>query len=370
MKTINQIAQEYGVHPIQVGQWKREIQAQAKSLFEGKRGPQPVSAESAPERLYGEIGRLKMELDWLKKKVRDQPAMIRHAWIGAHANVTQKRQCVLAGVSRTTFYVKRKPVVFVESDEVLKRLIDEEYTRHPFYGSRKMVVYLGRCGHLVNRKRVQRLMRCMSLAGMAPGPGTSQRHPQHKVYPYLLHKAAIGQANQVWALDTAYIPMARGFVYLTAVVDVASRKVLAHKVAITPQACHAREILEQAFARYGVPEIVNTDQGSQFTAEEFTHASTSGYTCAPMTASLPPRRILRNSSTGTTPSGRTAAWTIKRRTRPTGRCCQRCRRWPIMKIPGAPRVAHRVGRFVASAARRRGQLCTCSTRPLSLYLLG
>ena len=97
--------------------------------------------------------------------------MIRHAWIGAHADVTQKRQCVLAGVSRTTVYVKRKPVVFVESDEVLKRLIDEEYTRHPFYGSRKMVVYLGRCGHLVNRKRVQRLMRCMSLAAWTAGAG-------------------------------------------------------------------------------------------------------------------------------------------------------------------------------------------------------
>jgi hypothetical protein len=121
--------------------------------------------------------------------------MIRHAWIGAHADVTQKRQCVLAGVSRTTVYVKRKPVVFVESDEVLKRLIDEEYTRHPFYGSRKMVVYLGRCGHLVNRKRVQRFMRSMSLAGMAPGPNTSAAHPQHKVYPYLLRGVPVVRAS-------------------------------------------------------------------------------------------------------------------------------------------------------------------------------
>ena len=91
--------------------------------------------------------------------------MIRQAWIGVHADVTQKRQCVLAGVSRTTVYVKRKLVVFVEVDEVLKRLIDEEYTRHPFYGSRKMVVHLFRCGHRVNRKRVQHLMRSMFLAG-------------------------------------------------------------------------------------------------------------------------------------------------------------------------------------------------------------
>jgi putative transposase len=107
--------------------------------------------------------------------------MNRHAWISDHADVTQKRQCVLAGVSCTTVYVKRKAVLFVEADELLKRLIDEEYTRHPFYGSRKMVVHLSRCGHRVNRKRVQRYMRYMSLAGMVAGPNTSAAHPQHNV---------------------------------------------------------------------------------------------------------------------------------------------------------------------------------------------
>ena len=110
--------------------------------------------------------------------------MIRHAWIGAHADVTQKRQCMLAGMSRSTVHVKRHCVVFVEADEMLKCLIDEEYMRHPFFGSRKMAVYLGRCGHRVNRKRVQRFMLSMSLAGMAPGPNTSTAHPQHNVYPY------------------------------------------------------------------------------------------------------------------------------------------------------------------------------------------
>jgi putative transposase len=105
---------------------------------------------------------------------------------------------------------------------------------------------------------------------LAPQPGTSKAAPGHKIYPYLLRQLAIRRANQVWALDTTYIPMARGFVYLTAVVDVVSRKVLAHKLAITLEAVHAREVIEQAFAQYGIPEIVNTDQGSQFTAEEFT----------------------------------------------------------------------------------------------------
>ena len=137
--------------------------------------------------------------------------MIRHGWIDVHADLTQKRQCVLAGVSRTTVYAKRKAVVVVEIDEVLKRLIDEEYTQHPFYGSRKMVVHLFRCGHRVNRKRVQRLMRSMFLAGMAPGPSTSAVHPKHKVYPYLLRGVAVERPNQVWSTDITYIRLARGF---------------------------------------------------------------------------------------------------------------------------------------------------------------
>ena len=113
-------------------------------------------------------------------------------------------------------------------------------------------------------------MRRMGLEALASQPGTSQAAPGHKIYPYLLRNLEITRANQVWALDTTYIPMASGFVYLTAVVDVASRCVLAHKVAITLEACHARDVIEQAFARYWVPDIVNTDQGSQFTAETFT----------------------------------------------------------------------------------------------------
>ena len=115
-------------------------------------------------------------------------------------------------------------------------------------------------------------MQRMGLKALAPQPGTSKRAPGHKIYPYLLRKMKIECSNQVWALDTTYIPMARGFVYLTAVVDVASRMVLAHKVAISLEACHAKEVIEQAFARFGTPEIVNTDQGSQFTASEFTDA--------------------------------------------------------------------------------------------------
>ena len=196
--------------------------------------------------------------------------MIRHAWISAHADVTQKRQCVLAGVSRTTVYVKRKAVLFVEADELLKRLIDEEYTCHPFYGSRKMVVYLERCGHRVNRKRVQRFMRCMSLAGMAPGPNTSAAHPQNKVYPYLLRGVPVVRANQVWSTDITYVRLARGFAYLVAVIDWYSTRVLSWRISNSMVAAFCGDCLEDALREHGKPEVFNSDEGSQFTSVAFT----------------------------------------------------------------------------------------------------
>ena len=178
------------------------------------------------------------------------------------------RQAQLLNISRGTVYYLPQPVS--PADLVLMRKIDELHLEHPFMGARMLRDQLLRQGFGVGRRHVRTLMLRMGIEALAPQPGTSKAAPGHKIYPYLLRNVAITRSNQVWALDTTYIPMARGFVYLTAVVDVASRKVLAHKVAITLEAVHAREVIEQAFARYGVPEIVNTDQGSQFTAEEFT----------------------------------------------------------------------------------------------------
>ena len=148
--------------------------------------------------------------------------------------------------------------------------IDAEYTRHPFYGSRKMVVHLRGLGHLVNRKRVQRLMRLLGLAGMAPGPNTSHPHPQHKVYPYLLRGVTVTRPNQVWSTDITYIRLARGFAYLVAVIDWYSRKVLAWRLSNTLDAGFCVDCLEQSLSMYGTPEIFNTDQGCQFTSEVFT----------------------------------------------------------------------------------------------------
>jgi putative transposase len=152
---------------------------------------------------------------------------------------------------------------------MLLRLLDEEYTRHPFFGSRKMVVWLRAKGHCVNRKRVQRLMRILGLAGMAPGPNTSKGHPAHAVYPYLLRGLGIVRPNQVWSTDITYIRLAHGFVYLVAVIDWYSRKVLAWEVSNTMDVGFCVDCLATALRLYGTPEIFNTDQGAQFTSDKW-----------------------------------------------------------------------------------------------------
>jgi putative transposase len=181
-----------------------------------------------------------------------------------------KRQCELIGLPRASYY--RGDALEQESAQNLElmALIDEEYTRHPFYGSRNMCTWLRTQGHGVNRKRVRRLMRRMGLASVAPKPNTSRPAPQHKIYPYLLGGLAIERPNQVWCADITYIRLAKGFVYLTAVMDWHSRYVLAWEVSVTMEEEFCVSALQSALHRQGQPEIFNTDQGSQFTGEAFT----------------------------------------------------------------------------------------------------
>lgn len=149
------------------------------------------------------------------------------------------------------------------------RLIDAQYTRTPFYGSRRMVIALSELGHVVNRKRVQRLMRCMDIEGVAPGPRTSKPHPEHEIYPYLLRDLAIVRPNQVWATDITYIRMRSGFLFLVAILDWYSRYVISWALSNTLEASFCNEALEQAL-RQAQPEIFNSDQGGQFTSKTFT----------------------------------------------------------------------------------------------------
>ena len=180
------------------------------------------------------------------------------------------RQAKLLDISRSAVYYQPRPIS--AADLTLMRQIDELHLQFPFMGVRMLRNELQKQGVSVGRQHLGTLMRRMGIEALVPKPGTSKAAPGHKIYPYLLRHLAITAANQVWALDTTYVPMQHGFVYLTAVVDVASRRVLAHKLATTLEAYHAVEVIEEAFAHYGTPEIVNTDQGSQFTASEFTEA--------------------------------------------------------------------------------------------------
>lgn len=180
------------------------------------------------------------------------------------------RQCELIDLSRASYYRGSAVEEASAQNLELMRLIDEEYTRHPFYGTRKMRDWLNQQGHRVNRKRVQRLMRRMGLESVAPKPNTSKAAKGHKVYPYLLRGLRIERPNQVWCSDLTYIRLAGGFVYLTAVMDWHSRYVLSWEVSVTMQEDFCVSALESALRRHGEPELFNTDQGVQYTGQAFT----------------------------------------------------------------------------------------------------
>jgi putative transposase len=183
------------------------------------------------------------------------------------ADLSIVAQCRLLKVARSTLYYRAAPAS--EDDLRLMRRLDEQYLATPFYGSRRMVAVLRQEGEAVNRKRVRRLMRLMGLEAIYQKPNTSRRHPEHKVYPYLLRDLTIDRPNQVWCADITYIPLSKGFVYLVAVMDWFSRRVLAWRLSIGMDMAFCVEALQDALDRYGQPEIFNTDQGVQFTSGDF-----------------------------------------------------------------------------------------------------
>jgi putative transposase len=185
-----------------------------------------------------------------------------------HPQLTISRQCQLLKVARSSFYYQAQDPS--EEELSLLRLIDEQYLKTPFYGSRRMTVVLRQQGYQVNRKRVQRLMRQLGLEAIYPKPRLSQAHPDHQVYPYLLRNLAVAHANHVWCTDIPYLPVLKGHFYLVAMMDWFSRKGLSWRISNTLDVAFCVEALQEAFARYGVPEIFNSDQGSQFTSNAFT----------------------------------------------------------------------------------------------------
>jgi putative transposase len=183
-------------------------------------------------------------------------------------DLSVRRQCTRLNLARSGVY--RPEPVPAADDLALMRRIDELHLELPFYGSRRMMFELNKEGRGVNRKRVQRLMRVMGIEALVPRPGTSKAAPGHKIYPYLLRGLAITEPNHVWASDITYIPMAHGFLYLVAIIDWASRAVLAWRLSNTIDSGFCVEALEEALARHGKPRIFNTDQGAQFTSAAFT----------------------------------------------------------------------------------------------------
>jgi putative transposase len=179
------------------------------------------------------------------------------------------KQCELIHLSRASYY-RVDAAVETKENLLLMRLIDEEYTRHPFMGSRKLRNYLRRQGCRINRKRVQRLMRKMGLVSVAPKPYASLGNKAHRIYPYLLKNLNVNRANQAWCTDITYVRTQHGFVYLVAIMDWYSRKVLSWELSNTMESDFCVSALERAIRLYGTPEIFNTDQGSQFTSEAFT----------------------------------------------------------------------------------------------------
>ena len=185
-----------------------------------------------------------------------------------HDAISMRQQCELLGLNRSTFYYQPRPVP--TEDLQTMRLIDEIYTQCPFYGSRRIAAQLARDHQVrMNRKRIQRLMRIMGLRGVAPGPDTSKPRSENKVYPYLLRELTIERVNQVWSTDITYIPMAKGFMYLVAVIDWHSRYVLSWVLSNTMDMTFCIDALEAALD-VNTPTIFNTDQGAQFTSHSFT----------------------------------------------------------------------------------------------------
>ena len=185
-----------------------------------------------------------------------------------HGALSIRRQCELLGIARSGVY--RLAPAANDNDLALMRRIDELFTAWPFLGSRRMRAMLRAEGYAVNRKRVQRLMRQMGIAALGPKPRTTKPAPGHKIFPYLLRGLAIERPNQVWCADITYIPIGRGFLYLVAIMDWASRAVLSWRLSNSMDSSFCIEALEEALSRFGRPAIFNTDQGSQFTSAAFT----------------------------------------------------------------------------------------------------
>ncbi|MEL6229683.1 MAG: IS3 family transposase [Cyanobacteria bacterium J06627_3] len=271
MKTVPELASQYEIHPTLINTWKRQLLEDASTLFESAKSKDKQDSDSQAQidELYRQIGQLKVERGFFSQALSGLGLGERKAMVDAtHDQLSIVRQCQLLRVNRSTLYYR--PAKPSAANLTLLKLIDQQYLKTPFYGSRRMREYLREQGYQVNRKRVQRLMHQLGLQAIYPKPKLSKRHPDHTVYPYLLRGVEIVRVNQVWSTDITYLPVLKGHFYLVAIMDWFSRKVLSWQVSNTMDVQLCMAALNRALEQYPKPEIFNSDQGAQFTANAFT----------------------------------------------------------------------------------------------------
>ncbi len=267
-KTLAQSASDSGLHPNQLRNWRDLVLQQIHTLFEKKEETTQLRAAQAAEReeLYAEIGRVRTQLTWVKKKLASEMSRAeRQALVErSAAALSLTEQAELLGLSRSSLY--DQAVGPAPAEIALKHRIDELYTARPFYGSRRIHAQLRRAGETISRQRVQRYMREMGIAGVCPGPNLSRRNQAHQVYPYLLRGLPIERVNQVWGTDITYIRLQGGWLYLVAILDWYSRYVVSWELDLTLELGFVQRAVNAAFAQTQ-PEILNSDQGSHFTSD-------------------------------------------------------------------------------------------------------
>ncbi|WP_407920728.1 IS3 family transposase [Frigidibacter oleivorans] len=267
--TVAELVAKHGVHQTLISTWKRQALEGMSGIFSGKAEAKSAEKEGEIEKLHAKIGQLVVERGFFSESLRPVSVSRRREMIEPrHPVLSITRQCALIGISRSAWYGPAK----AESplNLALMKLIDAQFMETPFYGSRQMARHLRNQGYCVGRKRVRRLMARMGLRAVYQRPRTTVPHPEHRKYPYLLRDLVIERPDHVWCADITYIPMRRGFLYLVAIMDWATRRVLSWRLSNTMDTEFCIEALEEAFRRHGRPEIFNTDQGSQFTSPRFT----------------------------------------------------------------------------------------------------